>query len=67
MQKRFQPIDYEQVQQEMPARFSWIVFLKLLAALISVPIILSLLWLLLLICYWFKYGKWPGWGASLGG
>lgn len=60
-------IDYERVDAEVPASFPWIVLLKLLLAVVAIPVMLWLVWLLVLISYWLKYGKWLGSDASLGG
>jgi hypothetical protein len=60
-------IEYERVDEEIPASFPWVVILKLLIAVVAIPVTLWLVWLLVLICYWVKYGKWPGWDASSGG
>ena len=60
-------IEYERVDGEVPASFPWIAILKLLLAVVAIPVMLWLVWLLVLFFYWLKYGKWPGWDASLGG
>jgi hypothetical protein len=61
MSKRKEPIEYEPVQLEEPIPFPWIALFKLLLAALAVPITIYLLWLLVLACYWFTYGKWPDW------
>jgi hypothetical protein len=71
MTKGIDPIDYQAAREELPASFPWRVLLKVLVAGLAAPIALWLIfqvfWLLVLICYWFKHGKWPGWDAPLGG
>ena len=59
-------LEYERVEQEVPAAFPWIAIVKLAVAVVAIPIVIFLFWLLVLIGYWFKYGKWAGWNASLG-
>jgi hypothetical protein len=61
------PIDYERLEREVPAAFPWVALVKLVAAVVAVPVIICGFWLLMLICYWFKYGRWPGWNTSIGG
>ena len=67
MSKTNYPINYEPVQGEDPAPFTWIVILKLLIAAAAIPVGLALLWLIILMCYWLRHGQWPGWDATLGG
>jgi hypothetical protein len=66
MSNRNDPIEYERVERDVPAAFPWIAVIKLVITVVAIPVIVCFFWLLVLIGYWFKYGRWAGWNAPLG-